>query len=183
MRTGSNENVTNNLGVSESDGNLGKEFISALMGVENVTLDVGLFKSPIFQSFIPSGAYVDPKPEKGRPDPFADATQIKVDTNLNNINSPRDVSFGGQDLIGSVFIRVSNITKTTSTISITGISQDQVVSLILITKDGSIIPVDLTYKNNEYSGVATSLKSLTTYTARIQSPDIYSGLQAEFTTK
>jgi hypothetical protein len=181
FRTGGNKNVTDNLGTVPTENNLGKDFISALVGVENVTLDVSLLKSPIFKSLVPSGAYVDPNPTKGKTDPFAPISSTPEES-TNDLVSPRDVSFGEESPLSSVFIRVSNITKSTASMAVVGIPQGKVVSLALVAKDGSSVFVSLTYKNNEYSGVATSLKSNTSYTAYIQSPEAYSGLQADFTT-
>lgn len=175
---GDDKTIVDNMGVVVNDNTLTKDFMPAIAGVRNVSLDTSLLKSPIFQSLVSSNAYVDSNPEKGRSDPFS-----KLDTNTKNDNvvtqPSRLVNLGME----SVFIRVSNITKTTATISVSGIPENQIVSLVLLAKDGTLIPVELNYKDNEYSGIATSLKGLTNYVARIQSPEIYAGLQADFTTR
>jgi hypothetical protein len=179
FRTGGNTEPTNNMGVVSGGSDLSQDFMPAIVGVKNVSLDTTLLKSPIFQSLVSSNAYVDSSPEKGRPDPFS---KIEKNTPKNmpiNTQAAREVNLGAE----SVFVKISNITKTTATVSVSGIAENQVVSLVLLAKDGTLIPVDLSYKDGEYSGVATSLKSLTNYVARIQSPEIYSGLQADFTTK
>lgn len=169
------------------DASLSNDFVSALLGVEKITLDTGILNSPAFKSLTPSGAFVDPNPAKGKLDPFSEINSTTKETsNSGEISSNRVVGSNQNSPISEVMIKVSRITKTTAAISISGIPDSQKVSAILLGSNDSILPLSsFSYKSDtkEYSIVATGLISKIKYTIRIQSPESYSGLQAEFETK
>lgn len=172
---------------ASTSSSLSNDFISALLGVEKITLDTSLLNSASFKSLTPSGAFVDTNPTKGKTDPFSDISSPATENqNSGALTSDRVVGSNQNSPSSDVVIKVSRITSTTATISISGIPTGQKVSAILLGSNDSILPLtSISYKTDtmEYSGVATGLISKIKYTVRIQSPESYSGLQAEFETK
>ncbi len=175
--------------VATEDNGLANDFIKGLMGVENVSLDTSLLNSSLFKSLVPSGAYIDPNPNRGKTDPFSEISGTTVILNEGPETSPRD--FGGLQSIDNsikneVKITASKITATTAYISVTGIPKGEKITVNLTGSNNVTIPaINLTYKDAEsvYASGATGLTSKIKYSAIVESPIKYAGLQADFTTK
>ncbi len=191
FKSGGGKDLVSSEAVVVQDNSLANDFIKALMGVENVSLDTSLLNSSVFKSLVPSGAYVDPNPNKGKTDPFSEISGTQVVVNDGPENSPRN--FGGLQEINAtnvspagVQIKTSKITSTTATVSITGLPKGNKVTVALSGANNVSIPsVSLTYKeaSSEYSAVVTGLVSKIKYTASLETPINYAGLQADFQTK
>lgn len=189
FKIGGNKNNTDTEMVNTGDSGLANDFIKALMGVENVALDTSLLKSPVFQSLVASGAYVDPNPNRGKTDPFSVISGTEVLPPDGPENSPRvigGVQSGEVIPISYPEIKVSKITTTTAYISVIGIPKNNKVSVSVSGSNNVTIPeLNLAYKNetSEYAAVITGLSTKTKYSASLQAPNSYAGLQADFTTK
>lgn len=191
---GTKKPVVNTIANTQDISNLQNEFVSALLSVQNITLDTGFLSSPMFKSLVASGANVNLNPPKGRIDPFSktgNEPQILVEEVVDQTPT-RIMDFGiktpptNNDLLSPVKINISKITSSTAAITITGIPKDTIISIKL--DSGNNKPIDLdvfTYKlfNQEYSVIATNLVSKTKYIVTITNPDIFKNIQAEFTTK
>ncbi len=171
---------------STASSSVGNDFIRALLGVNSISLDVSLLNSPAFNSLDASGAYVDPSPEKGRTDPFYGIGKESVNSPATQTTESSRVSGLGVNNVGNAEIIISKITSTTAAISIRGINENEKVSVVLLGSNDSLTSAtNFSYKKDtgEYSAIVTGLIPKITYTVRIQSPESFVGLQADFTTK
>lgn len=191
---GTKKPVINTANDTQNISNLQNEFVSALLNVQNITLDTGFLSSPVFKSLVASGANVNLNPPKGRADPFSktgNESQILVEEIVDQ-TPIRTLDFGiktppaNDNLLSPVKINISKITSSTASIAITGIPKDTIITIQL--DSGNNKPIDLdvfTYKlfNQEYSVIATNLTPKTKYIVTITNPGIFKNIQAEFTTK
>ncbi len=190
LRTGGNKDKSPDSDAKNSDNTLANDFIIALLGVEKVTLDTSLLRSPIFESLIPSGAVIDQNPIRGKRDPFAKQTS---NTNLvevvNPVESSRTVLLGGGETVklpDTATMKSSKITTNTALITVGGLPSSLALSASIVAGDGSAqFSSNFVYKSgsNEYTLVLSKLTSKTHYVVSVESPDVYSALKVEFDTK
>ena len=171
-------------------GALNNDFVSALLGVQSITLDTGLLSSPVFKSLKPSGAVVSASPLKGKNDPFSYNGTAPVVEDQIQITNPRVDNFvntGSNDsLLSGVKINFSKTTSSTTVVSITGLPAGTSLSVSFKDPSGkSIIIEGFTYKNltEEYTSIVTGLNSKTNYTVNIVKPEVFNSIQANIQTK
>ncbi len=169
------------------------DFVSALLGVQNVILDTDILSSAVFKSLRSSGAQVNSNPLRGRIDPFAavqtTTTEVAAEEPVLTEN-PRLDNFTTEDsttnLLKGVKIAVSKITSTTAVVSVTGLPESTNVSLNLSKVNGTPVLVEgFTYKSalQEYTTVVTGLSAKTSYTFAIANPELFSSISTSFQTK
>lgn len=170
---------------------LNNDFISALLGVQGITLDTGLLSSPVFKSLKPSGAFVSATPVKGKNDPFSSGLNnpIIIEPSTEETN-PRVENFGNtgnnDNLLAGVKVSFSKITSTTTVVSILGLPNDISLSISLKDPNGKTTIVDgFSYKSltEEYTSTVTGLSTKTKYTVNILKPEIFSSVESNFQTK
>jgi len=172
---------------SKTPTDLGNDFVVALVGVQRITLDTKFLKTQTFQSLESSGALINRTPLRGKIDPFSKFF-VEKKINEDTIEDPptRITDLGKPDPLLNSAVKISKITTTTATISVSGIPDDELVSVSITDKNGKTINLnDFTYKTvtSEYVSIATSLSPKTNYTVYIKTPSKYLGLQAQFDTK
>lgn len=191
LRTGGNKNIPPDATITAGASNtLGNEFITALLGVENITLDISLLNSPTFQSLRSSGAFVDSNPPKGKMDPFS-ANSGAENSNQQSVSqdqSSRAVNLGAGGTIqlpSDAGISISKITSSTAVVSLKGLPQGLVLNASVTSGSGNLFFIsDFSYKDTgEYSTVLTDLEPKQNHVIQIESPTLYSSLSAVFDTK
>lgn len=181
IKTGGKKNTVDDTAVTDSgenQGDLGKNFISALFGFQNVNLDSSLTKSAVFKSLTPSGAFVDANPTKGRDDPFATLNQGFINNTDDGFGqSLRNFDLGQNEAnaINSAEIKITKIASNNISISIAGMPAGTVPVVNLTSKLGAVSFADFTYKTatGEYSANITGLIPKNSYSITIISPAGY----------
>jgi len=192
IKTGGKKNKIDDnpaINTENTTGELGKDFMSALFGVQNVTLDSSLIRSAVFKSLVPSGAFVDVNPNKGKDDPFSPVSgnlqNNILDNGLGQSLRNFDVGQTENTVINSAEIKITKITATTASISILGIPSGVVPVVGVTSTTSSVSFADFTYKpaSGEYNALITGLKKGTSYSINIISPAGYLAEPAVFETK
>lgn len=173
-----------NGGLPIEDGGVTSEFINDLLEVNNVSFDTSIINSPVFKSLVPSGAFVDPNPPRGKQDPFSlnSSTPDEYFEDINPILINPDQSNFRVDSA----MNITKITSTTAVIEVSGINSTKKVEVSLssggiVTK--SSVPLIFNTETANFTAVLTGLKTATKYTATLTSPPESISLKAEFTTR